>query len=38
MNGNHRQVDDAKAPYAFSTPERLVEHFRKDVGLLRGES
>ena len=36
--GDHRHIQGKEEPYAFTTPERLIEDFLADVRHLRGES
>jgi hypothetical protein len=35
--GDHRHLGDTRQPYAFSTPEQLIEDFLADVRRQRGE-
>jgi hypothetical protein len=35
--GDHRHVEGREEPYAFTTPEVLIEDFLNDVKKLRGE-
>ena len=35
--GDHRHVQGREEPYAFTTPEALIEEFLHDVKKLRGE-
>ena len=35
--GDHRHVEGREEPYAFTTPEALIEDFLSDVKKLRGE-
>ncbi len=36
--GDHRHYGDAETPYAFTGIEQLLQDFRTDVELLRGET
>jgi hypothetical protein len=35
--GDHRHVEGREEPYAFTTPEALIEDFLSDIKKLRGE-
>ena len=36
--GDHRHFEDREEPYAFTTPEALIEDFLADVKKVRGQS
>jgi hypothetical protein len=36
--GNHRHIEGGEEPYAFTTPDALIQDFLADMRKLRGES